>query len=115
MFLPVSPQTDLFLLLFVSQHSLHGQPGDQRNIVNRIGISGHADDALLATLMHDCHIDTRKNAGEFLFIMNNDHILTPAYDPVGHRMISTDPSRITACDDHAALIHDVDIIFGIFA
>ena len=112
---PVSAQSDLFLLLLVAEHGLHREPCDQRDFVDPVRIAGHADDAFLASLMRDRHIDAGQNAGEFFFIADHDHILFSADDPVRHFVISADPRGIAAGDDHAALIHDIDIVFCVLS
>ena len=115
MLFPVPAQADLFLLLLIAEHCLHRQPCDQRDFVDPVGIAGHSDDAFLASLMCDRHIDAGQNAGEFFLIADHDHVLFAVNDPVRHFVISADPRGIAAGDDHAALIHDVDVVFCVLS
>ena len=115
MLFPVPAQPDFFLLLFIAEHCLHSESCDQSDLVDSVGIAGHSDDAFLASLMRDRHIDAGQNAGEFFLIADHDHVLFAVYDPVRHFVISADPRRVSAGDDHAALIHDVDIVFCVLS
>ena len=106
-------QPDLLLLLLVFEHGFHGHTGDQRHVMDLVGISCDTDDALLVSVMHDRHVDTWKHAREHPLIPDHDHVLRPMYNTVRHLVVGPDSLRVAACNDHTRFVHDIDVVFRI--
>ena len=111
MFLTAPSQSDALLLLFIFQHGFHGHAGDHGDIADLVRIARDTDDALLAALVHDRHVDAGKDAREHPVIADHDHIPGSLDNAVRHLMISADPPGIPAGYDHSVFIHDIDVVF----